>query len=45
MVKADGTGNLPAAIFVLPRRDELGFSHVTIISVVMEAMDAVSTAP
>jgi hypothetical protein len=39
MVKADGAGNLPAAIFVLPQRDELGFSHVTIISGVTEAMD------
>ena len=40
MVKADGAGNLPAAIFVPPQRDELGFSHVTIVSGVMEAMDA-----
>ena len=36
VVKAD----LPTAIFVLPQRHELGFSHVTIISGVMEAMDA-----
>jgi hypothetical protein len=39
MVKADGAGNLPAANVVLPQRDELGFSHVTIVWGMMEAMD------
>jgi hypothetical protein len=38
MVKADYASDLPGAAFVLPERDELGFSYFVVVSGVMEAV-------
>jgi hypothetical protein len=39
VVKADGAGNLPNAISVLPQRNELCFSHFIVVPGVLETMN------
>ena len=40
VVEADGPGNLPRTIVVLPQCHELRFTHILSVSGVVEAMDA-----
>src|ERR1700760_4255361 len=40
VIEADGAGDLPGAVFVVPERDELCFADVLRIAEVVEAVDA-----